>query len=143
MKKNPLNTREFPCEVKKILRKMRITLLFVLLLGFYAEASSQKVTLNMKNTNLYSVLQQLKNQTGVRMLYDADYTKQIKCKDATFQAEDLAVVLGKLLKDTPLSFKVVNGVFVINKTQEKEKEKKRCVFSLFWRFSVKNHQLCW
>ena len=93
MKKNPLNTREFPCEVKKILRKMRITLLFVLLLGFYAEASSQKVTLNMKNTNLYSVLQQLKNQTGVRMLYDADYTKQIKCKDATFQAEDLAVVL--------------------------------------------------
>ena len=124
MKKNPLNTREFPCEVKKILRKMRITLLFVLLLGFYAEASSQKVTLNMKNTNLYSVLQQLKNQTGVRMLYDADYTKQIKCKDATFQAEDLAVVLGKLLKDTPLSFKVVNGVFVINKTQEKEKEKK-------------------
>lgn len=49
MKKNPRNIREYPCEVKKILKKMRITLLLVLLFGFYAEASSQKVTLKVKN----------------------------------------------------------------------------------------------
>ncbi|WP_303178582.1 SusC/RagA family TonB-linked outer membrane protein [uncultured Butyricimonas sp.] len=123
MKKKPLITREYPCEVKKILRKMRITLLFVLLFGFYAEASSQKVTLKVKDMNLYTVLLQLKNQTGVRMLYDADYTKQIKCNDVTFQEEDIAVVLEKLLKDTPLTFNVVNGVYVINKAPEKEEEK--------------------
>ena len=122
MKKNPLITREYPCEVKKILRKMRITLLFVLLFGFYAEASSQKVTLKVKDMNLYTVLLQLKNQTGVRMLYDADYTKQIKCNDVTFQEEDIAVVLEKLLKDTPLTFNVVNGVYVINKAPEKEEK---------------------
>ena len=122
MKKNPLITREYPCEKKKILGKMRITLLFVLLFGFYAEASSQKVTLKVKDMNLYTVLSQLKNQTGVRMLYDADYTKQIKCNDATFQEEDITIALEKLLKNTPLTFNVVNGVFVINKTSENDEK---------------------
>ena len=63
MKKNPLNMRRSPHEVKKILQKMRITVLFVLLFCFYAEASSQKVSLRVKNMNLYMVLLQLKNQT--------------------------------------------------------------------------------
>ena len=58
MKKNPLNMRKCPHEVKKFLQKMRITVLFVLLFCFYAEASSQKVSLKVKNMNLYTVLQQ-------------------------------------------------------------------------------------
>ena len=64
-----------------------------MLFCFYAEASSQKVTLKVKNMDLYSVLLQLKNQTGVRMLYDADYTKQIKCTDARFFEKDIQDVL--------------------------------------------------
>ena len=69
MKKNPLNMRKFPHGIKKILQKMKFTLLFVLLFCFYAEASSQKVSLKVKDMNLYSVLLKLKNQTGVRILY--------------------------------------------------------------------------
>ncbi len=125
MKKNPLNMRKCPHEVKKFLQKMRITVLFVLLFCFYAEASSQKVSLKVKNMNLYTVLQQLKNQTGVRMLYDADYTKQVKCADVVFQEEEITMVLKKILENTPLTFKLVNGVFVINKilTQEQQQIK--------------------
>lgn len=124
MKKNPLNMRRSPHEVKKILQKMRITVLFVLLFCFYAEASSQKVSLRVKNMNLYTVLLQLKNQTGVRMLYDADYTKQVKCADVSFHEESIKDVLSKLLEKTNLTFKEVNGVFVISKEEAKEEQKK-------------------
>lgn len=124
MKKNPLNMWRSPHEVKKILQKMRITVLFVMLFCFYAEASSQKVSLNVKNMNLYTVLLQLKNQTGVRILYDADYTKQVKCTDASFHEESIKNVLSKLLEKTNLTFKEVNGVFVISKEEVKEEQKK-------------------
>ena len=120
MKKNPLNMRRSPHEVKKILQKMRITVLFVLLFCFYAEASSQKVSLRVKNMNLYMVLLQLKNQTGVRMLYDADYTKQVKCADATFFEKDIKYVLSQLLNNTKLIYKEVNSTFVISKASEQE-----------------------
>lgn len=120
MKKNPLNMRRSPHEVKKILQKMRITVLFVLLFCFYAEASSQKVSLRVKNMNLYMVLLQLKNQTGVRMLYDADYTKQVKCADATFFEKDIKDVLSQLLNNTKLIYKEVNSTFVISKASEQE-----------------------
>lgn len=66
MKKNPRSMRIPPHGVKKFLHQMKFTLLFVMLFCFYAEASSQKVTLKVKNMDLYSVLLQLKNQTGVR-----------------------------------------------------------------------------
>ena len=68
MKKNPRSMRIPPHGVKKFLHQMKFTLLFVMLFCFYAEASSQKVTLKVKNMDLYSVLLQLKNQTGVRIL---------------------------------------------------------------------------
>ncbi len=124
MKKNPLNMRKFPHGIKKILQKMKFTLLFVLLFCFYAEASSQKVSLKVKDMNLYSVLLKLKNQTGVRILYDADYTKQIKCHDAVFQEEEIKDVLDKLLTNTDLISKEINGVFVISKSPEDVKKEK-------------------
>ena len=59
------------------------------------------------------------------MLYDADYTKQVKCADVVFQEEEITMVLKKILENTPLTFKLVNGVFVINKilTQEQQQIK--------------------
>ena len=120
MKKNPRSMRIPPHGVKKFLHQMKFTLLFVMLFCFYAEASSQKVTLKVKNMDLYSVLLQLKNQTGVRILYDADYTKQIKCTDATFFEKDIKDVLSQLLNNTKLVYKEVNGTFVISKASEQE-----------------------
>ncbi|WP_187376814.1 MULTISPECIES: SusC/RagA family TonB-linked outer membrane protein [Butyricimonas] len=70
--------------------------------------------------NLYTVLLQLKNQTGVRILYDADYTKQIKCENTNFVEKELKDVLSQLLSKTSLVCKEVNGTFVISKATDKK-----------------------
>ena len=65
--------------MKKILHKMRSTLLMLLLFGFSAVASSQVVTLDIRNVTLNEALKQLKNQTGVRLFYDVEKTGQVDC----------------------------------------------------------------
>ena len=106
--------------MKIFLSKMKFSLLFLMLFCSYTEVFSQKVTLEVKNMDLYTVLLQLKNQTGVRILYDADYTKQIKCEDTNFVEKELTDVLSQLLAKTSLVYKEVNGTFVISKAPEKE-----------------------
>lgn len=113
MKKNPSDAWEVPHNVKKILLKMRFTLLLVCLFAFSAMASSQKVTLSVQNVTLNAALNQLKNQSGVRILFDSEQTRNILCETCHFQDAELKDVLDRLLENTALGYQVVGGVYVI------------------------------
>lgn len=113
MKKNPSDAWEVPHNVKKILLKMRFTLLLVCLFAFSAMASSQKVTLSVQNVTLNAALNQLKNQSGVRILFDSEQTRNILCETCHFQDAELKDVLDRLLENTALGYQEIGGVYVI------------------------------
>ena len=69
--------RKRPQSLQKILCKMRLTLVMLFVFGFSAVASSQKVVLDVQNATLNVALNQLKNQTGVRLLFDESKAAQV------------------------------------------------------------------
>lgn len=113
MKKNPPDVWEWARYVKKILLMMRLTLFLVLFFISTASAFTQKVTLSVKSASLNEVLSQIKDQSGVRLLYNVGETRQILCKDIDINELDIAQALAKVLRDTPFEFVEKAGVFVV------------------------------
>ena len=101
MKKNPPNVWVRPHCVKKMLQVMKLALLFVVLFFTSASAFTQRVSLSVKaETTLNEVLKQVKDQTGVRILYDAGKMKRVSCREMKIADLEVAEALRQILKDT-------------------------------------------
>ena len=105
--------RKMPHNFEKILCKMRFTLLMVFICGFSAMASSQKVVLQVQNATLKVALNQLKNQAGVRMLFDADKADKVACADCRLENVELREALDRLLEGTSWGYQEIDGVYVV------------------------------
>ena len=78
--------------------------------GFSAVASSQKVVLDVQNATLNVALNQLKNQTGVRLLFDESKAAQVSCADCRLVNVELQTALDRLLEGTDWGYEEVEGV---------------------------------
>ena len=81
--------------------------------GFSAVASSQKVVLDVQNATLNVALNQLKNQTGVRLLFDESKAAQVSCADCRLVNVELQTALDRLLEGTDWGYEEVEGVYVV------------------------------
>ena len=114
MKKNPPNVWVRPHCVKKMLQVMKLALLFVVLFFTSASAFTQRVSLSVKaETTLNEVLKQVKDQTGVRILYDAGKMKRVSCREMKLTDLEIAEALKQILKDTRFEFFEEGGVFIV------------------------------
>ena len=114
MKKNPPNVWVRPHCVKKMLQVMKLALLFVVLFFTSASAFTQRVSLSVKaETTLNEVLKQVKDQTGVRILYDAGKMKRVSCREMKIADLEVAEALRQILKDTRFEFFEEGGVFIV------------------------------
>ena len=114
MKKNPPNVLVRPHCVKKMLQVMRLALLFVVLFFTSASAFTQRVSLSVKaETTLNEVLKQVKDQTGVRILYDAGKMKRVPCREMKIVDLEIEEALKQILKDTRFEFFEEGGVFIV------------------------------
>lgn len=81
MKKNPPDVQVRPQCVKKNVRVMRLTLFLMAFLFVSVSVSAQNVNISVKTEmTLNEVLKQIKDQSGVRILYDAGKTRLVSCK---------------------------------------------------------------
>ena len=93
---------------------MRLALLFVVLFFTSASAFTQRVSLSVKaETTLNEVLKQVKDQTGVRILYDAGKMKRVPCREMKITDLEIAEALKQILKDTRFEFFEEGGVFIV------------------------------
>ena len=114
MKKNPPNVWVRPHCVKKMLQVMKLALLFVVLFFTSASAFTQRVSLSVKaETTLNEVLKQVKDQTGVRILYDAGKMKRVPCREMKIVDLEIEEALKQILKDTRFEFFEEGGVFIV------------------------------
>ncbi|MDR2130409.1 MAG: SusC/RagA family TonB-linked outer membrane protein [Odoribacteraceae bacterium] len=95
---------------------MKLTYLLLFLFGLSATASSQQVSLDLREATLDRVFRELMEHPDVRILYDTGKAERVRCGTVRFDRVELKEVLDLLLKDTSLAYQVVNGVYVIQET---------------------------
>jgi TonB-linked SusC/RagA family outer membrane protein len=104
----------------KLWRVMKLTtlLLFAIIMQISAATKAQKITLSTKNASIFSVFDQISEQSG----YDFIVTNSIlkKAKNVTIQVKDmdLAPVLKMIFKDQPLEFTIDANKTVLVKQKE-------------------------
>lgn len=123
MKKNPPDAGAWSYCIKKILLVMRLTLFLLLFFFTTASAFTQKVTLSVKSASLNEILNQIKDQSGVRLLYNVGETRQILCKDIDINELDIDQALYKVLQDTPFEFIERSGVYVVRPAEIQQQKK--------------------
>lgn len=91
----------------------RIVYLTLLLTFLYFAASAQKVSLNVKDTPLKEVLQQLRKQSGYAFIFNDQL--MIKAKPVTLQIQHKEVleVLPLVFKEQPLSYEINGRVITL------------------------------
>lgn len=130
MKKNRPGCYVLPAKWKKTFLVMKLICVLTLLLTITASASvfsqQEMVTLNVKSATLSNVLMLIKDQTGVKILYNESALKNVSCKDVALENVLVEEALKQILKNTGFWYSMVDGVFVIKEVtpdDEKEKEK--------------------
>ncbi len=100
----------------KIFRIMKLTvlLLTVFCLQISAKAFSQRISLNKRNMPLEQVLKEIKRQTGIYFLYDADLLKQ-RSKPVSINVKDTPIeeVMTIALKSQPFSWEISENTILI------------------------------
>ena len=101
-----------------MIMKLSIILLLVGSMHVCASGLAQNVSMEGKNTTLEKVFAQFRKQTGLNFFYTSDDVDRIGKIDVSLSNVPLRDALTSLLKDTPLSFNIVDGVVVIKKRTE-------------------------
>ena len=101
---------------KKLFMVMRFICFLTLWLSFSATASvfsQQEVTLSVKSEALSYVLMQIKDQTGVKILYNENLLRDVRCGELHLHQLSVEEALKQVLADTGFEFVVSEGVIVI------------------------------
>lgn len=117
MKKKRPDRQDYPDKWKKIVLVMKLACFLTLFLSLSATASlysqHEKVTMTIKREPLAEVLLRIKDQTGVKILYNENLLQGFFCKKMNFDRSTVEEVLKTILNDTGLGYSVVEGVIVI------------------------------
>ncbi|MFR3330211.1 MAG: carboxypeptidase-like regulatory domain-containing protein [Odoribacter splanchnicus] len=101
---------------KKLFMVMRFICFLTLWLSFSATASvfsQQEVTLSVKSETLSYVLMQIKDQTGVKILYNENLLRDVRCGELHLHQLSVEEALKQVLAGTGFEFVVSEGVIVI------------------------------
>lgn len=102
---------------------MRLMCVLVVCLGLAATASvfgQQEVTLHMKAGTLSSALMQIKDRTGVKILYNENALRGVRCGEINLKGATVEDALRQVLAGTAFDFEIVEGVIVIRERLQEE-----------------------
>lgn len=115
----------------KILRTMKVTAVLLILCCLQASArvSSQGITLNVKNTPLNKVFQEIKQQTGYTFVYTETMLKEAKKVNINVKNSPLQEVLSICFETQPFTYKIIDQTVVVQPKQNIEDNTPSKVFS--------------
>jgi TonB-linked SusC/RagA family outer membrane protein len=117
------STHFFNANHLKIFRIMKMTALLITFfcLQISAKTFSQRVSLNERNMPLEKVLKEIKRQTGIYFLYDADLLQQIS-KPVSINVKNTAIeeVMTIALKSQPFNWEISENTILIKPVMAKK-----------------------
>jgi len=101
----------------KLLLTMKLVavLLTVTILQAGAKSYAQKVTINVKQASIASVLDQIQQQTGYDFLYNSTHLQGTKTVDLNFRNAALNEVLEACFSGQPLTYEIENTTVLIHR----------------------------
>lgn len=114
MKKNRLSP--FGEKFKRFLSSQKVMMiLFCTMLSLSATvASAQKVTIDVKNASLISVLDEIKSQTGYRYLFVGNRAQEVKGITLSMKDQSLETVLDNCLRETVWTYSISDKTIVLS-----------------------------
>ena len=114
-------------KTKKLLGKN--VLLAVILSGLpgMLSAQTQPVTLDVKETDVQTVFQQIKAQTGLNFVYNADQLREMPRITLHAEKEPVNSVLSRIFKNTPFEYRFEEGIVIVKKKTKTISTSKRVV----------------
>lgn len=94
---------------------MKIALVFVFLSvsSLFASVNAQRVSIELKNVSLREIFEQVKKQTGMSFMYSNDDIRHLQKRDFRMTDADVETIMEACLKDTGLTFEVVDEVVIV------------------------------
>ncbi len=114
MKKNRLSPGSG--EIKRVLSLKKVMMIFSFWVFSLSAtvASAQKVTINVKNATLTSVLEEIKSQTGYRYLFIGNRTHEVNGITLDVKEESLENVLDSCLRNTNWTYSISDKTIVLS-----------------------------
>ncbi|NGM62621.1 TonB-dependent receptor [Sphingobacterium sp. SGG-5] len=111
--------------LSKILRLMKLTILFMSLGMFFVSARtySQKVSYKGTDVALEDVLKDLGRQSGYYLFYKYNEIKDVKIRVIDIDNIELAKALDKTLEDLPFDFRLKENTIIVNKIMKDKAQK--------------------
>ncbi len=113
---------KFKCNrfVQKIVScKTTFLMLIFTFSSTYAISQSKGITINLKDVTIEQVLKSLQSKSDVNIFYNADDLKNQPKVSVNIKKGSVEDILKACLKNTSLSYKLVNKTFVIKKKERK------------------------
>ena len=101
-----------------LVMKLTIFLLVISLTHVFATGFAQSVSINRKNADLGSVLQDIQQQTGYNFLYNSKMIRKAKPVDASFKELELERALNIIFNDQPFSFVIDRKTVIVKMKTE-------------------------
>ncbi|WP_052634315.1 SusC/RagA family TonB-linked outer membrane protein [Sanguibacteroides justesenii] len=126
MKKKLPDRWKLPAKWKKTILVMKMSLILMVWLTISTSAAvysqHETVTLDVKSSTLIEVLTRIKDQTGVRILYNVSGLRGVTCKDIVLKDVPVEDALRRVLSGTAFGYEQIEGVFVIKAVVKDEKK---------------------
>ena len=112
---------DFLCSIKMklLLGKWGVMVLILLGLPCITLAQKQKVTINVKDVDVQIVFKQIKEQTNLNFVYNADQLKAMESVTLNVRNVSVDAALAKLFEGTPFEYKFEMQSIVIKKKTER------------------------
>ena len=90
-------------------------------------AQTQPVTLDVKEADVQTVFQQIKEQTGLNFVYNADQLREMPRITLHAKEEPVNSVLSRIFKNTPFEYRFEEGIVIVKKKTKTISTSKRVV----------------
>ncbi len=116
------------CPVSQ-LRVLLLAAISILMLGSNVLSArvltqAKPITMTIKKSTLNNVLNQIKDESGVKILFNVNSVKNVECDEVTFNNTPVEVALNTVLKGTGLGYEEVDGVIVIKELPQPQQPQK-------------------
>lgn len=116
----------YPRHLRKLFLIVRMTVIisFFLTVQVFGSAYSQatKLSLEMENTSLEGVINEIRDQSDFRFLYNHEEIQHVQNVNVTREGVTVEEILDHILKDYDLDYRVVNQVVIITPAPGKTKQ---------------------
>ncbi|MEO9020776.1 MAG: SusC/RagA family TonB-linked outer membrane protein [Ginsengibacter sp.] len=100
--------------------KLLVVIMFAFCVQISAKSYGQKVSLDLKNVEIKTVLKEIRKQTGYLFFYKSEELENARKISINVSNSDVSDVMKKVLEKTPFSFQIIDRTIILKRSPKIE-----------------------